>query len=157
VAVGVIAPVLLVSLVLYLTSSGGNSQGGFSSAFRTYAFAFLPLGLALHAAHNFHHLFGEGSAMWSGLKKSLAGIAGWTVAAGTEAGWVPSPNTLFILQWVALLGGLFLAFRVGVTLVRRNSLSPQQAFRAAVPILLFATAFTVLNLVVLSSAMAHRH
>jgi polyferredoxin len=158
VAVGVIAPVLLVSLVIYLTSGSGNSQGGFRSAFRTYALAFLPLGLALHAAHNFHHLFGEGSAMWIGLKRSLAEIAGWTLtAAGTEAGWAPSPNTLFILQWFALLGGLFLAFRVGVSLVRRNSASPQQAFRAAVPILLFATAFTILNLVVLSSAMGHRH
>lgn len=157
IAVGVIAPILVVSLVTYLSVSQ-KSSGEFSRVLRTYAYSFVPLGLALHAAHNFHHLFGEGSAMWTGLKTAFAKYAGRTIAEhGPEMTSAPGPNTLFVMQWVALLGGLYLAFRVGTALVRRDGLPPQRAFRSALPIVVFATAFTILNLVVLSAAMGHRH
>ncbi|MBI2817336.1 MAG: 4Fe-4S binding protein [Acidobacteria bacterium] len=154
IALGMIAPVLLVLLIVWFTRP---SRGGFSQALRTYAYSFVPLALALHAAHNFHHLFGEGSAMWSGLKAYIAKYAGWAVDVSQEVATGPSPNTLFLMQWVALLGGLYLAWRVGIALVKRTVLAPQNAFRTALPIVLFATAFTVLNLVALSSAMSHRH
>ena len=157
VTMGVIAPVLSVALISCLSLSWGDARSDFFRALRTYAYCFLPLGLALHAAHNFHHLFGEGSAMWSGLKRSLGGYLGQAAAAAPEVAAGPSPNTLFIMQWVALLAGLYLAFRVGITLVRRNGFPPQRAFRAALPLIVFATGFTVLNLVVLSAAMGHRH
>ncbi len=61
------------------------------------------------------------------------------------------------LQLMAFIGGLFLAFRVGVAVVRRNSSQARLAFRTELPILLFAIAYAVLNIVVLSAPMAHRH
>ena len=158
VSIGVILPTLLFLLVSYFTLPKDHLHGDFLRALRTYAYAFLPLGLALHAAHNFHHLFGEGGAMWSGLKEAVARYTGWAaLASHQQAAAPPGPNTLFIMQWAALMAGLYLAFRVGVALVRRNTAQPERAFRNAIPILLFATAFTVLNLVVLSAAMGHRH
>jgi polyferredoxin len=156
-SVGVIAPLLLLALVVWSSKSFSGVRTDFFRSLRTYAYSFLPLGLALHAAHNFHHLFGEGGAMWVGLKKALAQYTGWSsLAAGASAASV-SPNTLFVLQWVALLAGLYLAFRVGFALTRRDSPLPAQRFRAVLPILLFATAYTLLNLVILSASMAHRH
>ncbi len=125
---------------------------------RNYAYSFLPLALALHAAHNFHHLFGEGAAMWSGLRNALARYTGWTtLASGASMAAPPGPNVLFVMQWVTLMAGLFLAFRVGLALARRSANQPARIFRDVVPILLFATAFTVLNLIVLAAPMAHRH
>ncbi len=96
--------------------------------------------------------------MWIGLKKAVAQYAGWTTAA-SEANMAsgPGPNTLFVMQWLALLAGFYLAVRVTVALVRRNGLAPQRAFRAALPILVFAAAYTIMNLAVLSAAMSHRH
>ena len=61
------------------------------------------------------------------------------------------------LQWVAFIGALYLAIRVGVAVVRRNNAQSRLAFRTALPIMLFAIAYTVLNIVVLSASMAHRH
>ncbi|MCZ6491991.1 MAG: hypothetical protein O7A06_15860 [Acidobacteria bacterium] len=58
---------------------------------------------------------------------------------------------------MAFFGALFLAFRVGVAVVRRNSAQSRLAFRTALPIMLFAIAYTVLNIIVLSAPMAHRH
>ncbi len=58
---------------------------------------------------------------------------------------------------MAFIGALYLAIRVGVAVVRRNASQSRMAFRTALSILLFAIAYTVLNIVVLSAPMAHRH
>jgi hypothetical protein len=157
-SVGVIVPLLLLAGVSYLSQKQGTNRRDLFRAFRTYAYCFLPLGLALHAAHNFHHLFGEGGAMWLGLKKVVAQYTGWaSLAPANESAVSVGSNVLFTLQWLALMGGLYLACRVGVTLVRRNDWPPARSFRAVLPLVLFATAYTVLSLLVLSAAMAHRH
>ncbi len=160
VTLGLIVPVLLVGLVSYLGAPREEFRGDVFRAFRTYAYAFLPLGLGLHAAHNFHHLFGEGGAMWTGVKNAVAQYTGWEALASASpaaSAFSIAPNTLFTLQWLALVSGLFLAFRVGVAVVRRNTAQSRLAFRTALPIMLFAIAYTVLNIIVLSAPMAHRH
>ena len=157
---GVVVPALLVAAIANMGSPRKERRGDIFSAFRAYAYVFLPLGLALHAAHNFHHLFGEGGAMWAGLRRALAGYTGWASLAPLEtAGTVSSigPNTLFVLQWLGLIGGLYLAFWVGVAVARRITGQPAKAFGVALPILLFAVAYTVLNIFILAAPMAHRH
>ncbi|OFW01850.1 MAG: hypothetical protein A3G20_02590, partial [Acidobacteria bacterium RIFCSPLOWO2_12_FULL_59_11] len=124
---GVVVPALLVAAIANMGSPRKERRGDIFSAFRAYAYVFLPLGLALHAAHNFHHLFGEGGAMWAGLRRALAGYTGWASLAPLEtAGTVSSigPNTLFVLQWLGLIGGLYLAFWVGVAVARRITGQP---------------------------------
>jgi len=152
---GAILPLLLLGLLCYASQAQEESRSGMGRALRTYAYCFLPLGLALHAAHNFHHLFGEGGAVWPGLKKALAEYAGWAVAPVPPA--AAAPNALFALQWATLMAGLYLAYRVGVARVRRNGPRPDRAFRAVLPILLFAAAYTVMNAFMLAAPMAHRH
>ena len=155
VAVGGILPLLLLGLVCYASQAQEEAGGGLGRALRTYAYCFLPLGLALHAAHNFHHLFGEGGAIWPGLKKALAEYTGRTVVALPPA--AAAPDLLFVLQWATLMAGLYLTYRVGVGRVRRNGPRPERAFRAVLPILLCAAAYTVMNVFMLSAPMAHRH
>ena len=143
----------------YLGTRGAVSRLDAFSSLRTYAYAFLPLGLGLHAAHNFHHLFGEGGALWQGLKVSLARYTGWgaEAVASLSPPTPMNPNALYFLQWLALLGGLFLAYRISTRLVARNAAGQGKAFRMALPVLLFAVAHTVLNVLVLAAPMAHRH
>lgn len=76
--VGVLLPVLLLALISFASQAqpDPSSGRGWAHALRTYAYCFLPLGLALHAAHNFHHLFGEGGAIWPGLRTALAEYTG---------------------------------------------------------------------------------
>ena len=154
---GLAVPVLLVALISYVGLRGTAARGDIFHAFRTYAYAFLPLGLGLHAAHNFHHLFGESGALWLGLKQALAQYTGWGSPVTTAAAASFGPNALFVLQWLALVGGLYLAYRVAVAVARRNASPPASAFRAVLPILLFAVAYTLLNILILSAPMAHRH
>ena len=149
---GLALPLILLGSITFLTR--GQAMGA-RTALRTYAYAFLPLGLGLHAAHNFHHLFGEGGALWSGLKASLAGSIGWR--ASSVAVVAPSANLLFLLQWFALVGGLYLACRIIVRLVASDVSGRLQIIRRAAPVAIFATAYTVLNLIVLAAPMAHRH
>jgi hypothetical protein len=159
--VGVIVPLAAVGLVAYLTVPSPKTRSSFLAALRTYSYALIPLALGLHAAHNFHHLFGEGGAMWIGLKKTAVAYAanvGWTLKLSiSETPWSPSPNALYIMQFVALLAGFYLAARVSAGLVRRSKVPVERAFRTVMPMFLFALAYTVMNLFVLSSAMSHRH
>ena len=156
---GVLLPLLLLGFISYLGTRGAVSRPDAFSALRTYAYAFLPLGLGLHAAHNFHHLFGEGGALWQGLQVAFARYTGW--GADAVANMAPAtpmnPNVLYFLQWLALIGGLYLAYRVSTRLVARYASEQTGAFRMALPVLLFAFAYTVLNVLVLSAPMAHRH
>lgn len=156
---GVLLPLLLLGFISYLGTRGAVSRPDAFSALRTYAYAFLPLGLGLHAAHNFHHLFGEGGALLQGLQVSFARYTGW--GADAVANMAPptpmNPNTLYFLQWLALIGGLFLAYRVSTRLVARYSSESAKGFRMVLPVLLFAVAYTVLNVLVLAAPMAHRH
>ena len=156
---GLVIPTVLFGIVTYLGSPGEERRQDAFRAFRTYAYAFLPLGLALHAAHNFHHLLGEGEAMVLGVRKALAGYTGWATLAPAnvaDAAAALGPNTMFLLQGLALLGGLYLAFRIGTVAARRYGVS-SQAFRMALPVFLFAIAYTILNILILSAPMAHRH
>jgi hypothetical protein len=41
-------------MLSWVASRGDRSAPGVAASLRTYAYAFLPLGLGLHAAHNFH-------------------------------------------------------------------------------------------------------
>ena len=156
---GVLLPLLLLGFISYLGTRGAVSRPDVFSALRTYAYAFLPLGLGLHAAHNFHHLFGEGGALWQGLQVSFARYTGW--GADAVASMAPptpmNPNALYFLQWLALIGGLYLAYRVSTRLVARYASGSGKAFRMVLPILLFAVAYTVLNVLILAAPMAHRH
>ena len=85
----------------------------------------------------------------------LTAYAGWAVAPVPQA--AAAPNLLFALQWATLMAGLYLTYRVAVARVRRNGPRPERAFRAVLPILLFAAAYTVMNVFMLSAPMAHRH
>jgi len=158
IGVGAILPLLLLGLFSYTSQAQEEAGSGLGRALRTYAYCFLPLGLALHAAHNFHHLFGEGAAIWPGLKKALAQYTGWTSLAPPQvAAASVAPNLLFALQCATLMAGLYLTYRVAVARVRRNGPRPERAFRAVLPILLFAGAYTVMNVFMLAAPMAHRH
>lgn len=64
---------------------------------------------------------------------------------------------MFALQWVTLMGGLYLTYRVAVARVRRNRPPTHRALRAVLPILLFAAAYTVMNVLMLAAPMSHRH
>ena len=146
-AAGVILPLFLLGLVSYASQAQEDGASGWAGALRTYAYCFLPLGLALHAAHNFHHLFGEGGAVWTGLRNALAEYAGWAAVPAAPA--AAEPNLLFALQWATLMAGLYLTYRVAVRRVR--------VFRVVLPMLLFGAAYTVMNVFILSAPMAHRH
>ena len=158
--IGLVIPALLVAAISYISSSREERRGDIFRAFRAYAYIFLPLGLALHAAHNFKHLFGEGGAMVAGVRRALASYTGWAALAPPEgAGLVSAfgPTTMFVIQSVALLGGLYLAFWIGVTVLRRVAGQPGKALATAMPVLLFAVAYTVMNIFILAAPMAHRH
>ena len=58
---------------------------------------------------------------------------------------------------MALIGGLYLAFWVAVAVLRRMAGPPGKALATAMPVLLFAVIYTVVNIFILAAPMAHRH
>ena len=159
VAFGVGLPLLVLSALSLLSSRGEWARPDIAAALRTYAYAFVPLGLGLHAAHNFHHLFGESGALWTGLRSWIATVTGRGLTAAASAG-ADAPinsNLLFFLQWLALAGGLYLALRISAHLARRHAGGQARAVRMALPIQVFALAYTVMNVLLLAAPMAHRH
>jgi polyferredoxin len=154
---GLLLPLLLLGSISYLGAQQAGGRRNAFAALRTYAYAFLPLGLGLHAAHNFHHLFGEGGALWQGLRAAVASYTGWALAPDVAAATPMNSNLLYFLQWLALIGGLYLTYRVSTRLVARYASEQTTASRMLLPVLLFAFAYTLLNVLVLAAPMAHRH
>jgi hypothetical protein len=150
-------PLALLAALSFFASRRDRSSRAVGASLRTYAYAFLPLGLGLHAAHNFHHLFGEGGGLWSGLLAWTANVTGWRVhvAAGGES--PAHADVQFFLQWLALAGGLYLAWQVSSHLTRQRAGDRADALRMALPLQLFAVAYTLLSVLVLAAPMAHRH
>jgi polyferredoxin len=87
--------------------------------FIQFGYAFIPLGLAMHLAHNMQHFFGEGPLVIPVLLKTLNQFAPWYF--GTP-NWSPSPwlepPVLYWLQMlillVALLYGIYTAYRLAL-------------------------------------------
>ena len=130
----------------------------FRRMFINFAFAFVPVGLMMHLAHNVKHLFGEGQTAIPVLSDPFGW--GWNLfgTARLELSSLFSTGQLTGAQFLLIVIGqgfaTYVAYRIAHRLFgdRTNSI-----IRGLAPILILALAWSVFNLWVLSMPLMERH
>lgn len=157
VAVLVLTPLLLLgaaALAAFLT----GRKISIGQAFRTYAYMFIPVGIALHLAHNLLHLLKEGSGIVPVIKRTVArytpldwGVPNWNIAP------MASDSTIYWLQMGVLV--LFYAASVylGCRIALQSSPGRKTAIVILIPMVALSLAFTLLNIFLLNQPMSARH
>ena len=83
-----------------------------------FAYMFIPVGLAMHLAHNFSHILLEGESIVSALQSAWNRFLPWSLGEPVwEASPLVSPDVVSFLQMFVVLGGLILAHVCGVQAV----------------------------------------
>jgi len=141
----------------YLLGKPDKTSPG--TLFVQFGYAFIPLGLAMHLAHNMQHFFGEGPLVIPVLLKTLNQFTPWYF--GTPD-WSPSPwleaPVLYWLQMlillVALLYAIYTAYRLAVGRWGPNVVL---SARGPWPYLILMLAIALTNAYLLNLPMGARH
>ncbi|TAK35967.1 MAG: 4Fe-4S binding protein [Chloroflexota bacterium] len=126
--------------------------------FINFAYAFVPIGLMMHLAHNVKHLLGEGQTIIPVLSDPFGW--GWNLfgTSKLQLSSLFSTDVLTAMQFGLLLLGqgfaVYVSYRIGHRLFGGRG----KAFlRGLAPILVLAITWSVFNLWVLSQPLMERH
>lgn len=126
--------------------------------FINFAYAFVPLGLMMHLAHNMRHLFGEGQTIVPVLSDPFGW--GWNLlgTAGMRLSPLLAKDILTLIQFGLVMLGQGFAVYVAYRIARRVFGSDDRSMlRALAPMLVLMVAWSIFNLWVLNAPMMERH
>ena len=158
-----IGSLVVIPLLGYLAAWIGRRMAGdheteMRKTFVTLGYMFIPVGLAMHLAHNFSHLFLEGGGVVPALQRTLNSFT--SLDAG-EPDWMVtplvSPDIIHGLEMATVLAGLALSIAVGYRLAVGLFKQRETIGKAMIPLIILSLLFTVVNLYLLSQPMAMRH
>jgi hypothetical protein len=119
---------------------------------------FVPVGLAMHLAHNLSHLLLEGGGIVPAVQRAVGvftplslGEPRWPAAA-----LAPEP-VVGLLQMAVLVSFFALSLIAGHRLALRGFADPVLSNRALWPMVLLSLVFTVAGIVLLNQPMGMRH
>jgi hypothetical protein len=119
---------------------------------------FIPIGLAMHLAHNLSHLLLEGGGIVPVVQRAAATYSGISLG---EPDWHAAPlapeSVVGLLQAVVAVGFFALTLTTGHRLAARVYADRGAARRAVVPFAILAVMFTVVGIVLLQQPMGMRH
>jgi hypothetical protein len=122
-----------------------------------FAYMFIPVGLAMHLAHNFSHILLEGKSIIPALQRALnqfsplsLGEPIWRVSA------LAPPEVVSFLQMFFVLAGLILSIVAGYRLAWNCLGKERISARVLVPFIVVAFSLTLLNLYLLDQPMGAR-
>lgn len=152
----VVAPVLIFSLWSLITKRLGGNSTRFKNVFTSFSFAFLPIALSSHLAHNLVHFFEEGTAAIPVISDPFGW--GWNLL-GT-ANFLTAPllkmDPLRILQMSLITLGYLGALYTGWRVSRQTFGERRRALAGLVPMLVLMIAFATVNLWLLNLPMGMR-
>ncbi|MGH7769420.1 MAG: 4Fe-4S binding protein [Candidatus Binatia bacterium] len=150
------------ALVLAAAWTAGKIAGGeerdVKQTFIAMAGMFIPIGLAMHLAHNSSHLLAEGAGIIPVLQRTLNRFTPFDFGAPSwQAAPIASADAIHWLQTLLILAG----FVFSLAAYERLSLQWQKdravAGKALIPFAAIALLFTLINLILLNQPMAMRH
>jgi ferredoxin len=153
----VAVPLLVLGAAALADRLAGHALG-VRRTFVVFGYMFVPVGLAMHLAHNLAHLLLEGGGIVPVVQRAVAlytpislGSPDWRAAP-----LAPEP-VVGLLQLAVLVGFFLLSLRVGSRLSLRVYGDARAAGRALIPLVALATIFTLVGVVLLSLPMGMRH
>ena len=153
-----LVPLLVLAAATVADRSVGPERVGARRAFVIFGYMFVPVGLAMHLAHNLSHLLLEGAGIVLAAQRALAlytplsiGQAEWPAPA------LASASVVSLLQMAILVGFFVLSLIAGHRLALRFYGSPRAAGRALTPMAVMSLLLTVVGIVLLNQPMGMRH
>jgi polyferredoxin len=154
----VLFPGLGLFAALVATRISGDKKRTILKTFRHMAYMFLPVGLAMHLAHNVSHLVTEGPGIVPAFQRTLAR---YTSLQGGAPDWqfgpLVSADSVYWLEMLLILFGfvvsLIVGHRLGIALFERHA----NTGKALTPFVVLALVFTVINFYLLNQPMGARH
>ncbi len=154
----VVGPLLLLGAAALADRAARPHGLGLRRTFVTFGYMFVPIGLAMHLAHNLAHLLLEG---WGIVPVVQRAAAAYTPLSLGSPDWAAAPlapePVVGLLQVASLVAFLVLALRTGHRLATRVYPDARVASRALVPLAALALLFTLAGIVLLSLPMGMRH
>ncbi|MBI2156571.1 MAG: 4Fe-4S binding protein [Candidatus Rokubacteria bacterium] len=154
----VVGPALVLLGAAVADRLAGDRRLGLRRTFVVFAYMFVPVGLAVHLAHNLAHLLLEGGGIVPVVQRAAGlytplwlGVPDWSVEP-----LAPEP-VVGLLQVAVLVGFFLLSLAAGRRLAAREYADPQAAGRAVLPFVVLSLAFTVAGIVLLQQPMGMRH
>ena len=131
---------------------------GLRTTFVHLGYMFIPVGLAMHLAHNASHLLLEGPGVIPAMQQTLNRTTSWYASATNlqPQPWVSS-EVIYWLQMALILGGLILSLVVGFRLARTLWDRQMTQGKALIPLIVLTLIFTLVNLYLLNQPMGMRH
>jgi hypothetical protein len=153
-----VVPLLVLGGAALADRLAGEQGLGLRRTFVVFGYMFIPVGLAMHLAHNLAHLLLEGGGIVPVVQRTAALYTPFSLG---EPDWgalplAPEPVVGF-LQMAFVAGFFVLSLVAGHRLSLRVYPDPRTASRALIPMAALSLVFTVVNIVLLSQPMGMRH
>lgn len=154
----VVGPLLVLGGAAVADRLAGERRLGLRRTFVAFGYMFVPVGLAMHLAHNLAHLLLEGGGIVPVVQRAVAmytpfslGVPDWDVGP-----LAPEP-VVALLQMTFLVGFFILSLGAGHRLSLRVYGDARVASRAWVPMAALALLFTLAGIILLMQPMGMRH
>jgi len=154
----VVVPLLVLCGAVAAERLAGAHAIGVRRSFVLFSYMFIPVGLAVHLAHNLSHLLLEGGGIVPVVQRAVGLYTPWSLGAPDWQQVPLAPEAVVTLLQVVIIVGFFvLSLVAGHRLSGSAYADPRAASRALVPMALLSCVFTVAALVLLSMPMGMRH
>lgn len=154
----VIVPLLVAAGTALADRRAGTGRLGRRRAFVVFGYMFIPVGLAMHLAHNLAHLLLEGGGIVPVVQRA---VALYTPLSFGEPDWRAVPlapeGVVGLLQTVVVVAFFVLSLVAGHRLSLGAYGDARAASRAFVPLAVLSLVFTVAGLLLLNQPMGMRH
>ena len=151
-------PLLVLGGAALSDRMAGDKGLGTRQTFVVFGYMFVPIGLAMHLAHNVGHLLIEGGGIVPAVQRAVAiytpfsfGTPDWQILP------LASESVVGVLQMGLLVGFFVVSLVAGHLLALRVYPDPRAASRALLPLAALALLFTVVGIVLLNQPMGMRH
>ena len=149
---------LVVLLAAWAATKFAGDDRGIKETFVAMASMFIPVGLAMHLAHNSSHLLAEGPGIIPALQRTLNRYTPFDFGAPSwQAMPIASPEAIHWLQTLLILAGFAVSLAAYERLSTRWQKERPVAGNALIPFVALSLLFTLVNLVLLNQPMGMRH
>jgi hypothetical protein len=154
----VVGPLLVLATAATADRLAGQKRLGLRRTFIVFGYMFIPVGLAVHLAHNLAHLLLEGGGIVPVVQRAAAlytpfwlGEPDWQVAP------IAPEAVVGLLQTAVVVLCFAVSLLAGHRLSLRAYVDRRAALRAVIPFAVLSFAFAVLSIVLLRQPMGMRH
>ncbi|MBI4146982.1 4Fe-4S binding protein [Candidatus Woesearchaeota archaeon] len=142
-------PLLLMTITSFLSNRLQTEKGTTSSNFAAFGYAFIPIDVAGHLAHNLFHLFAEGKSI---IGAFIGLFTGSVTMTGPLADTPIITGAQFALITAGGIGTLYVAYKIA----RAKEASTKDAIRIVLPHSALLLLVFAVNIFLFITPMAHR-